>query len=121
VLFSVDDSEALRAEQKLRNDKLALTEAKRALTEQCRRTLTRPSTLAILLFVGGLAGARPRTVAQAPERRRAGSILGAILRSVWAPVFRGVTAVAVERALHRYRDDGVSASGRHERTEGKHA
>jgi len=115
VLFSVDDREAVRAEQRLRDDKLALTEAKRALTEQCRRTLTRPSTLAVLLLVGGLAGARPRTAAQAPERRRAGSMLGAILRSLWAPVLRGVTAVAVERALHRHRDDGVSAM------EGKHA
>jgi hypothetical protein len=42
-------------------------------------------------------------------------MLGAILRSLWAPVLRGVTAVAVERALHRHRDDGVSAM------EGKHA
>ncbi|MEO8565670.1 MAG: hypothetical protein ABI541_04740, partial [Betaproteobacteria bacterium] len=60
MLFGVDDSQALRAEQRLRDDKLALAEAKRALAEQCRRTLTRPSTLAILLVVGGLLGARPR-------------------------------------------------------------
>jgi hypothetical protein len=118
MLFGVDDSEALRAEQRLRDDKLALAEAKRALTNQCRRTLTRPSTLAILLVVGGLIGARPRATAQAPERRRAGSVLGAILRSLWAPVFKGVTAVAVERALHRHRDDAAPASGRHEPREG---
>ena len=119
MLFGVDDSEALRAEQRLRDHKLALVEAKRALTEQCRRTLTRPSTLAILLVVGGVIGARPRAVAQTPERRRrAGSVLGAILRSLWAPVFKGVTAVAVERALHRHRDDAAPASGRHDPVEG---
>jgi hypothetical protein len=116
VLFGVDDSEAVRAEQRLRGDKLAVAEAKRALAEQCRRTLTRPSTLAILLVVGGLVGARPRTAAQAPERRRGGSVLGAILRSIWTPVFRGVTAVAVERALHRHRDDAARASSRHDPT-----
>jgi hypothetical protein len=103
VLFSVDDSEALRAEQRLRDDKLALAGAKRALTEQCRQTLTRPSTFAILLVVGGLIGARPKP-ARAAERRGAGSFLGAILRSILAPLFKGVTAVAVERALHRHHD-----------------
>ena len=94
MLFGVDDSEALRAEQRLRDHKLALVEAKRALTEQCR------------------------AVGQTPERRRAGSVLGAILRSLWAPVFKGVTAVAVERALHRHRDDAAPASGRHDPGEG---
>lgn len=118
MLFGVDDSEAVLAEQRLRDDKLALAEAKRALTEQCRRTLTRPSTLAILLVVGALIGARPRAAAQASERRRAGSVLGAIMRSIWAPVFKGVTAIAVERALHRHRDDAAPASGRQDRTEG---
>ena len=112
MLFSVDDSEARRAEQRLRDDKLALAEARHALTERCRRTLTKPSTLAILLVVGGLLGARPRPGAQAPERRRAGSVLGAILRSLWGPLFKGMTAVAVERALHRHRDDAAPASGR---------
>ena len=118
MFFGVDDSEALRAEQRLRDDKLALVEAKRALSEQCRRTLTRPSTLAILLVVGGLVGARPRATAQPPERRRAGSVLGAVLRSIWAPLFKGVTAIAVERALHQHRDDAEVASGRNESTEG---
>jgi hypothetical protein len=118
VLFGVDDSEAVRAEQRLRDDKLALAEAKRALIEQCRRTVTRPSTLAILLIVGGLVGARPRAAVQAPERRRAGSVLGAILRSIWAPIFKGVTAVAIERALHRHRNDTAPASSRHDSTAG---
>lgn len=117
MLFGVDDSEAVRAEQRLRDDKQALVEAKRALTEQCRRTLTRPSTLAILLVVGGLIGARPRPAAQPLERRRAASVLGAILRSVWAPVFKSVTAVAVERALHRHRDDAAPPSGRNDQPE----
>jgi hypothetical protein len=108
VLFSVDDSEVLRAEQRLRDDKLALTEAKRALTEQCRRTLTRPSTLVLLVVVGGLLGARPKAAAQAAERRRPGSVLGAILRSIWAPLFKGVTAAAVERAFHRHHDEAES-------------
>lgn len=105
MLFGVDDSEALRAEQRLRVDKQALVDAKRALAGECRRALTRPSTLAILLVVGGMIGARPRAAAQPPERRRAGSVLAAILRSAWAPLFKGVTAVVVERALHRQRDD----------------
>jgi hypothetical protein len=118
VLFGVDDTDALRAEQRLRDDKLALAQAKRALIEQCRRTLTRPSTLAIMLVVGGLVGARPRAAMQAREGRRTGSVFGAILRSIWAPVFKGVTAVAVERALHRHRDDAAPASGRHDPTGG---
>jgi hypothetical protein len=114
VLFGVDDGEALRAERRLRNDKLALAEAKRALLEQCRRTLTRPSTLAILLVVGGLVGARPRVSAQAAERRRAGSLLGAILRSIWAPLFKGVAAIAVKRALHPHHDEAAPASRGHD-------
>lgn len=114
MLFSVDDSEALRAEQRLRDDKLALANARRALTEQCRQTLTRPSTLAILLVVGGLVGARPRAPAQAAESRRAGSLLGAILRSIWAPLFKGVAAIAVERALHPHHDEAAPASRGHD-------
>ncbi len=118
MLLGVDDSEARRAEQRLRDDKLALAEAKRALTEQCRRTLTRPSTLAILLVVGALVGARPKAAVLAPERRHGGSVLGGILRSIWTPLFKGMTAVAVERALHRHRDDAAQASGRRDPTEG---
>jgi hypothetical protein len=118
VLFGVDDSEARRAEQRLRDDKLALAEARRALYEQSRRTLTRPSTLALLVVVGGLLGARPKAAAQATERRRAGSVLGAILRSIWGPLFRGVTAVAVERALHRHHDGAEPASRRHDQATG---
>jgi hypothetical protein len=114
VLFSVDESEALRAEQRLRDGKLALAEAKRALTEQCRRTLTRPSTLALLLVVGGLIGARRKAPAEAAERRRGASFLGAIVRSIWAPIFKGITAVAVERALHPHRDEASAASHRDE-------
>ena len=112
MLFGIDESEALRAEQRLRDDKLALTEAKRALTAQYRRTLTRPSTLAILLLVGGLFGARPRASARARERRRAGSLLGAILRSIAAPLFKGMTAVAVEHALHRHHQQEAPTSSR---------
>ncbi|HEX4524332.1 MAG TPA: hypothetical protein VH704_12500 [Casimicrobiaceae bacterium] len=118
MLFGVDESEALRAEQRLRDDKLALTEAKLALTEQCRRTLTRPSTIALLVVVGGLLGARPKAPEQAAERRRSGSVLGAILRSVWAPLFKAVTAVAVKRALHRHPDEGEPASHAHDQTTG---
>jgi hypothetical protein len=114
VLFGVDDSEARRAEQRLRDDKVALAEARRALYEQSRRTLTRPSTLALLVVVGGLLGARPNAGAQAAERRRAGSVPGAILRSRWGPLLRGVTAVAVERALNRHRDQAEPASRRHD-------
>ena len=118
MLFSVDDSEARRAEQRLRDDKRALAEATRALYEQSRRTLTRPSTLLLLVVARGLLGARPKAVAQPAERRRAGSVLGTILRSIWAPLFRGVTAVAVQRALHRYHDEAEPASRRHEQAAG---
>ncbi len=118
MLFGVDDSEARRAEQRLRDDKLALAEARRALYEQSRQTLTRPSTLALLVVLGGLLGARPKAAAQATERRRAGSVLGAILRSIWGPLFRGVTAVAVERALHRHHDGAEPASRRHDQATG---
>lgn len=96
MLFGVDDSEVLRVEQKLRNDRLALAAARRALKEQCGRTLTRPSTLALLLAAGGLAGARSK----APETRRASSLLGTMLR----PILKGVATLAVERALHWRRD-----------------
>jgi hypothetical protein len=116
VLFGVDDSEVLRAEQRLRDDKLALTEAKRALTDQCRRTLTRPSTLVLLVVVGGLLGARSKAPAQAAERRRAGSVVRAMLRSIWAPLFKGVMAVAVERAFHRHHDEAEPASRHDEAT-----
>jgi hypothetical protein len=102
----------------LRNDKLAHTEAKRALAEQCRRTLTRPSTLALLVIVGGLLGARPKSPAQAAERRRGGSVLGAILRWIWAPLFKGMTAAAVERALHRHHDEAEPAPRRHDQASG---
>ncbi|HEV7412824.1 MAG TPA: hypothetical protein VGP14_04125 [Casimicrobiaceae bacterium] len=118
MLFGVDDSEVLRAEQRLRDDKRALAEAKRALTEQCRRTLTRPSTLALLIVAGGLLGARRKAPAQAAERRRAGSILGAIVRAIWAPLFKGATAVAVERALHRHHDEAEPPSRRHDQATG---
>ena len=63
-------------------------------------------------------GARPKAAAQATERRRAGSVLGAILRSIWGPLFRGVTAVAVERALHRHHDGAEPASRRHDQATG---
>jgi hypothetical protein len=118
VLFGVDDSEARRAEQRLRDDKLALAEARRALYEQSRRTLTRPSTLALLVVVGGVLGARPKAAARAAERRRAGSVLGAILRSIGAPLFRAVTAIAVQRALHRHHDEAEPASRRHDQATG---
>jgi hypothetical protein len=118
VLFGIDDSEARRAEQRLREDKRALAEASRALYEQSRRTLTRPSTLLLLVVAGGLLGARPKAAAQAAERRRAGSVLGTILRSIWAPLFRGVTAVAVQLALHRHHDEAEPASRRHAQATG---
>ena len=70
MLFGVDDSEARRAEQRLRDDKLALAEARRALYEQSRRTLTRPSTLALLVVAGGILGARPKAATQAAELKR---------------------------------------------------
>jgi hypothetical protein len=36
------------------------------------------------------------------------------VRSIWAPIFKGITAVAVERALHPHRDEASAASHRDE-------
>ena len=109
MLFDVDDGEALRAEQKLRDDLLALVGAKRTLTGQCRRTLTRPSTLALLLAAGGVVGARSKEAARAPRGQRAFSILGAMLRPIWAPLFKGAATIAIERAMHGRHDQGGPA------------
>ncbi|MEP6997099.1 MAG: hypothetical protein ABI900_05590 [Betaproteobacteria bacterium] len=104
MLLDIDDSQVQSAERKLHHDRLALAEATRALREQCRRTLTRPSTLALLLVVGGLTGARAKTRARAPGTRRISSALGAMLRGVLAPLLKGVAALAVEHVLHRRHD-----------------
>ena len=109
MLFDVDDGEALRAEQRLRNDLLALAGARHTLTEQCRRTLTRPSTLALLLVAGGVVGARSKAAAPAPKGQRAFSILGAMLRPIWAPLFKGAATIAIERAMHGRHDQGGPA------------
>jgi hypothetical protein len=103
MLFTIDDSEVVRIDQRLREDRLAFAGAKHAFREQCTRTLTRPSTLALLLVVGGLAGARSKTPAAAPERRRGTSMLGAVFGSLWVPLVKSLTAIAVQRAL-RARD-----------------
>jgi hypothetical protein len=115
VLFGVDDSEARRAEQRLRDDKLALAEARRALYEQSRRTLTRPSTLALLVVVRRPLG---RT-ARARRRRRAKTArrLGARRHPAFdlgAAVQGGVTAVAVEARRTRHHDESEPASRRHD-------
>ena len=104
MLFTVDDSEVVRLDQRLREDRLAFADAKQGFREQCTRTLTRPSTLALLLVVGGLAGARSKTPAAAPERRRGTSMLGALLASLGAPLVRSLTAIAVQRALRARKD-----------------
>lgn len=115
MLFGVDDSEVLRAEQRLRDDRVALAEAKRTLTEQCRRTLTRPSTLALLLVAGGIAGARSKTAAPARKGRGALAILGAMLRPIWALLFKGAATIAIERALHGRHDEPASAPRQNDR------
>lgn len=107
MLFTVDDSEVVRIDQRLREDRLAFAGAKHAFREQCTRTLTRPSTLALLLVVGGLAGARSKTPAAAPKRRRGTSMLGAVLAALWVPLVKSLTAIAVQRAL-RARNDARS-------------
>ncbi len=109
MLLGIDDSQVQSAERKLHDDRLALAEATRALREQCRRTMTRPSTLALLLVVGGLAGARAKTRAPAPETRSISSALGAVLRGVLSPLLKSVAALAVEHVLHRRHDAAAPA------------
>ena len=110
MIFGVDDSEAARIERRLRDDRLAFAEAKRNLVEHSRRALTRPSTLALLLVVGGLAGARSKAPPPPPERRRAASRLALLLSAVWAPLVKGLTSMAVQRALHGRYDEAVPAA-----------
>lgn len=109
MIFGVDDSEVARIERRLRDDRLAFAEAKRNLVEHSRRTLTRPSTLALLLVVGGLAGARSKAPPP-PERRRASSRLALLLGAVWAPLVKGLTSMAVQRALHGRYDEPAPAA-----------
>jgi hypothetical protein len=104
VIFVVDDSEVARIERRLRDDKLALAEAKRTLLEQGRRTLTRPSTLALLLVVGGLAGARSKAPAQPPDRRRAASMLAVIVSAIGAPILKGLATIVVKRAFGQHHE-----------------
>jgi hypothetical protein len=70
------------------------------LAEQCRRTLTLPSTLAVLLAIGGLAGARSRV----PKGHRVSSLFGAMLR--W--IVKGVATLAFERAMRGRRDEAAT-------------
>ena len=99
MIFSIDDSEVTRIERRLQQNRLALSEAKNRLLEQSRRTLTRPSMLALLLVVGGLAGSRAKTPPPPPDRRR-GSTLAVVLSALATPVLRGLAMAAVQRALH---------------------
>lgn len=99
MIFGVDDSEVVRIERRLRDDRLALAQAGQRLLEQSRRTLTRPSTLALLLVAGGLAGARAKASPPPPDRRRGGSALAIMLSAVAAPLLKGLATLAVQRAF----------------------
>jgi hypothetical protein len=112
VIFVVDDSEVARIARRLRGDRLALAKAKRTLLEQARTTLTRPSTLALLLVVGGLAGARSKAPAPPPDRRRAASMLAGIVSAVGAPLLKGLATIAIKRAFEH--QDPASATRTHD-------
>lgn len=99
--LGVDESEVTNAELRLRQDRVALAEAMRAVKHRYRTTLTQPSTLALLLVVGGLAGARSKRRTSAADKRGVFSILRAMLATVWQPLLKGAAAVAVERAFTR--------------------
>ncbi len=111
MIFGVDDSEVARIERRLRDDRLAFAEAKRNLVEHSRRTLTRPSTLAVLLVVGGLAGARSKAPTPPPaEGRRAASRLAVLLSAIGAPLLKGLTSMAVQQALRGRHDEPAPAA-----------
>ncbi|HEY2863084.1 MAG TPA: hypothetical protein VGK37_05645 [Casimicrobiaceae bacterium] len=111
-MLIVDEAEALRAEQRLQHDRTALAAAVYALKQQSRRTLTRPSTLALLMVVGGLAATGSGTRAARREKWGVGSIFGPIVRSIWSPLLKAMTALAVDRALRAARDADTAHRGR---------
>lgn len=109
MIFDIDDSEVARIERRLRDDRLAFAEAKRNLVERSRQRLTRPSTLALLLVVGGLAGARSRTPESPPERRHGASRFAVLASAIWGPLLKGLTSMAVQRALRARHDEAATA------------
>ena len=111
-MLLVDESDALRAEQRLQRDRAALTAAVYTLKEQSRRTLTRPSTLALLVLVGGLAARGSGARAATREKRGVRSIFGAIARALGSPLLKGVMALAVDRAVRAARDAESAERGR---------
>lgn len=104
MIFLIDDSEVTRIERRLHGDRLALAESKHALLEQGRRTLTGPWALALLLVVGGLAGARSKASALPPERRRAASTLAVILRAIGAPLLKGLATIAIQGVFGQHQE-----------------
>lgn len=120
MIFVVDDSEVARIERRLHGDALALAEAKRTLLEQGRRTLTQPSTLALLLVVGGLAGARSKARAPRPDRLRAGSMLAVMASAIGAPLLKGLATIAVQRVFGKHQDP-ASATRTNDRGPGDRA
>lgn len=111
-MLIVDESDALRAEQRLQRDRAALAAAAYALKEQSRRTLTRPSTLALLMVVGGLAARGSGARAATREKRGVRSIFGAIAWSVGSPLLKGMMALAIDRAVRAARDADTAQHGR---------
>lgn len=110
--IGIDDSEVIRAERRLREDRVVLADAVRQFRERCRSSLTRPSTLVLLLVAGGIAGARSKP--GAATARRFSSHFGAILRFLWVPLFKSAAALAIQRVLQRQHDGAAPASPRYE-------
>jgi hypothetical protein len=111
-MLIVDEADALRAEQRLQRDRAALAGALDALKEQSRRALTSPSTLALLMVVGGLAARSSGARAATREKPGFRSVFGAIARSIGSPLLKGMMALAVDRALRAARDADTAHRGR---------
>ena len=110
MLTGIDESEAVRAEHRLREDRIALDVALLELKRRSRRSLTSPATLALLLVAGGIAGAGSRRAAGGA--RKDGSKAGGIARSLWLPLLQSLGAIAFRRILRGPEIDAVQATRR---------
>ena len=110
MLTGIDDSEVVRAEHRLREDRIAVGVALLELKRRSRRSLTIPATIPLLLVAGGIAGAGSRRATG--EARRDGSKAGGIARSLWLPLLQSLGAVAVRRILRGQEVETVAAGRR---------
>ena len=110
MLTGIDDREVIRAERRLREDRIAIDHAVLELKRRSRRTLTSPAILALLLIAGGIAGIGSRRATG--RSRQEPSKVGGVMRSLWSPLLQSLAAAAVQRILRQHDCDAVP-EGRH--------